>query len=115
MFCRSSDLLKFTLPSRTCKGAVARGDKVNLINELTAAGLFGTFTRFPFHPQFCNVDKKLDGTKHCKYILLVWFSLTILSFFESLFLFYISCIYTLFHKDDIHKPEVGTNKFLFFV
>ena len=24
------------------------------LGELTAAGLFGTFTRFPFHPTPCN-------------------------------------------------------------
>lgn len=38
-------------------------------NELTAAGLSGTFTRFPFHPALRDsFPNGTCGTKHCKCI-----------------------------------------------
>ena len=61
-FCRSSDLLRFVMPSRLFiqpeETAVARSGKQTFITELTAAGLSGTFTRFPFHPQLRTTNRE---------------------------------------------------------
>ena len=35
----------------------------NALGELTAAGLFGTFTRFPFHPTPCSKASEQNRDK----------------------------------------------------
>ena len=64
LFCRSSDLLPFVLPSHLHLKdtmAIAEVDKRKCL-ELTAAGLSGTFTRFPFIRDFAKPEINTEQT-----------------------------------------------------
>ena len=75
LFCRSSDLLRLaclpTLPTFGKKQWLKRLSKLTFGKmELTAAGLFGTFTRFPFHPTRSGKDfSEQNGAKICAFSL----------------------------------------------